>query len=645
MSIDDKQAQIIKRCQKSVIWFLSAFGKVKHPSAGIIDFKPFKYQKNAIKQFRTHRFNIFKKCRQSGASKIAGAFATWFAMFQSNKTILIVSRTDLDAMNFLRNNVIFLYENLPEWMKELWKPVKQNDHEIIFPNGSSIRSLTSHPDVLRSNASSLNIVDEAAFIQNMDVLWAGGWSTLQHGGNVIVISTSNGIGNWYWGAYTDAEAGVNNFNPIVINWWDMDWSIDYTDPLSNQHMRLSPTDGIRKCESKADIEKYGPYWSPWLEEQYAALQEKGEAWKFEQEILASFVGSGNTVLSKEALAQATLTVSDEFEKITGSQTYVHPVSGDAEELNFTFDRPEEGLWVWKRPVIAEPEKRIDGEIIEQSTASHSYVMGVDTATGKGKDYHAIEVLDIDEMEQVAEFMVRCLPRDLVKYIDRIGRWYNCALCVVERNNGGDILIDELRYNVMYPRIWRKKSVNDKPRQTSGQRSLQVASYGFFTSQSSKSKLNKLLLDSIREDSEGYVIKSRRLLKQLQIYVRKKDRMGRDTGKTESEEGVGNHDDLVMSLALALVGTRDAFSVDSGNLIPHTTGNANDDFAVQIISVDAQKEFIEKGGPSLLMPMASEIDELPDVSAQRELEKYMMQLGGIPISDGKPVVNSRKYFDK
>jgi hypothetical protein len=122
-------------------------------------------------------------------------------------------------------------------------------------------------------------------------------------------------------------------------------------------------------------------------------------------------------------------------------------------------------------------------------------------------------------------------------------------------------------------------------------------------------------------------------------------MGRDTGKTESEEGVGNHDDLVMSLALALVGTRDAFSVDSGNLIPHTTGNANDDFAVQIISVDAQKEFIEKGGPSLLMPMASEIDELPDVSAQRELEKYMMQLGGIPISDGKPVVNSRKYFDK
>ena len=46
-----------------------------------------------------------------------------------------------------------------------------------------------------------------------------------------------------------------------------------------------------------------------------------------------------------------------------------------------------------------------------------------------------------------------------------------------------------------------------------------------------------------------------------------------------------------------------------------------------------------------MPMLAETDDLPDVSAQKELEKYMMQLGGIPISDGNPIVNPRKYFDK
>ena len=55
---------------------------------------------------------------------------------------------------------------MPDWMKQVWKPVKQNEHELCFPNGSRIASLTSHPDVLRSNASSLNIIDEAAFYRN-----------------------------------------------------------------------------------------------------------------------------------------------------------------------------------------------------------------------------------------------------------------------------------------------------------------------------------------------------------------------------------------------------------------------------------------------------------------------------------------------
>ncbi len=179
MPIQATQQAVIRRCQRSVTWFLRNFGKIKHPSAGVIPFTPFSYQRNAIGCFRKHRLNIFRKCRQAGVSKIAGAFATWFAMFQPHKTILIVSRRNEDAMAFLRDHIVFLYEHLPPWMQELWTPTKQNEHEIIFPNGSRIQSLTSHPDVLRSHASSLNIIDEAAFIQQMDVMWAGGWPTLQ----------------------------------------------------------------------------------------------------------------------------------------------------------------------------------------------------------------------------------------------------------------------------------------------------------------------------------------------------------------------------------------------------------------------------------------------------------------------------------
>jgi len=653
--ITPQQAQIIQKCQVSCTWFLRNFAKLKHPSAGIIPFHPFNYQKSAIKQFRNNRLNIFRKCRQAGISKISGAFATWFAMFHSHKTILIVSRTNEDAMGFLREHIVFLYEHLPPWMKEVWKPLKQNEHEIIFPNNSRIKSLTSHPDVLRSNASSLNIIDEAAFIQGMDVMWAGGWPTLQHGGNVICISTTNGIGNWYWSTWTDAEAGVNGWNPININWWDMDWVIQYKDPLSKQKKRIAPRDNLKKCDSVEEKEKFGPYWSPWLQEQYNALQEQGSDWKFKQEILADFIGSGNTVLPPSVLNHMSTTVVKPAKVVSGFQTYVHPVTGAVEDLDFSFNEADEGLWIWEEPVRAKPSKIQNGVIVEPGHKSHSYVMGVDFATGKGKDYSTIEVIDIDTMEQVAEFMARCLPREFVKFMDRIGRWYNSALAVIERNNGGDVLIDLFKSDYMYPRIWRKTSINDKPRApgaSSQPRAVQASPYGFATSVASKPTLNKYMLDFIRDkEGDGYAIYSARLHKQFQTYVRKRDRLGRDTNKTEAEEGAGNFDDLVIAFALTLVGAADSSVVDAANLIPFAGGDNFKTLNGPIIMSDservaAQGEYIIKGGPGLMMPMSLAPEEMTDVSAQRQIDEFTLQLGGIPMGNNKPTVVSPKfYYDK
>lgn len=641
MKVTKDQKEVIAKCQQSVSWFLRNFGKLKHPSAGIIDFYPFSYQKFAIKQFRTHRFNIFKKCRQVGISKISGAFACWFAMFHSHKTVLIVSRTNDDAMSFLRENIFFIYKNLPEWMRELWKPVKQNEHEIIFPNGSRIKSLTSHPDVLRSNASSLNIIDESAFIQGMDAMWAGGWSTLQHGGNVICISTTNGLGGWYWSTWTDAVAGVNGWNPININWWDMDWEIEYKDPLSGLKRRIAPLDGLRKCETAEEIEKYGPYWSYWLEDQYRALQEQGEAWKFRQEILADFVGSGNTVVPASVLNMIGSTTKDPTKIITGFQTYVHPVTGEVDELNFDFKEKEQGFWVWKEPVTGSPEKRKNDTILEAASKPHSYVMGVDIATGKGKDYSAIEVFDVDTMEQVAEFMARCLPRELLKFIDRIGRWYNCALAIVERNNGGDIVIDSLRMDYMYPRLWRRLTVNDKPKSMSSSgtaRSLQAKPYGFSTSSASKPTLNKLLLDYLSEhENEGYQIYSRRLHKQLQTYVRKRDRLGRDTTKTEAEEGAGNFDDLVIAAALALLGVSDASNVQTGIISPFLSASYGES--------PVTKSIVDLNNNNIFAPISVSPEKLEAESIQEQLDQYMLQLGAVPISEQQAIISHRSYFNK
>lgn len=654
--MDAVQKQVILRCKSSITWFLENFGRVKHPAAGILPFKLFSYQKMALKAFKNNRFNIFKKCRQCGISKISGAFALWYGMFNANKTILIVSRRDEDAKGFLKENIAFPFDNLPVWMQELWAPrvgstgrKGWNEHTISFTNGTVIKSMTSHPDVLRSNASSLNIIDEAAFINDMDVMWAAGYSTMTHGGSTIVISTTNGTGNWYWSTWTDAETGANNFNPICVNWWDMDWSIEYNDALTNNKVRIAPRDGLRECVGKIEIDRYGPYWSPWLEEQWCGLQEKGEGWKFNQEVLAMFVGSGNTVLDKSVLTTIATTIKAP-EKITNTVTYVQPVTRESEELDFEVTDQDAGLWVWQKPIIGKPAKIRNNQIIEHGMQPHSYVIGVDFSTGKSKDYHALEVVDINTMEQVAEMMVRCLPMKFLKYLDFIGRWYNNALLVIERNNGGDNLIDTMRHTFQYPKIWRKKDINDRPNMSGGQRALKIDQYGFFTSIASKPTLNRLLLDYLRDNAdEGYKVYSRRLLKQLNTYVRKRDKSGRDTGQTEAEEGANNYDDLVIAFALALVGVSDFFGSNDGPGAPVLAVSDFTSMSGPLVLDDSEmvryhQALIDKTNNPYI-PFISTPDDTHELSIQRQLDNFTYQMGAIPMTQSGPVITPPKYFKR
>jgi len=227
-------------------------------------------------------------------------------------------------------------------------------------------------------------------------------------------------------------------------------------------------------------------------------------------------------------------------------------------------------------------------------------------------------------------MGHCLPREFKKIVDRIGRWYNTALLVVERNNGGDTFIDELRYDLMYPRIWRKHDIDDRPRNTSSSTgAVHLSDYGFFTSMASKPTLNLFLLNFLRDQpGEGYKIYSRRLHRQLSIYVRKRDRAGKDTGKTEAEDGAGNFDDLVMACGLGLIGAPDAGMVDATNLIPHT----QDDFANMYELKEDPSKFIEVGGQSLLSPVRLTPELSPDLSVQAQMEEFAKQLGAIPLID-------------
>ena len=60
-------------------------------------------------------------------------------------------------------------------------------------------------------------------------------------------------------------------------------------------------------------------------------------------------------------------------------------------------------------------------------------------------------------------------------------------------------------------------------------------------------------------------------------------------------------------------------------------------------VGLQKGFIDQGGPSLLMPLSLASDEQPETAAQRVIDEYTLQLGAIPINNGRPLIVPPKYF--
>lgn len=420
--------------------------------------------------------------------------------------------------------------------------------------------------------------------------------------------TPNGVGDWYENTYTDAKDKKNQFFPIDINWWEMDWKITYTDDVTGEERTICPTDGIRKCTTEEDIEKWGPYWSPWLEEQYRMLQQKGEAHKFRQEILAEFIGSGQTVLKRKALmhVQSTVLKAPKFQTV-GIVDYVHPVTTEALKLDF-----ENEFKIWRMPVQPQPDIVEHGRIIRRGRPGHIYAVGLDVSTGEDSDLSGIEVIDCTLMEQVAELELRVMPNVLIMMADYIGRLFNYALIIPERTGLGAPICQDLYHVFGYANVFRMKM-------PSGKRSRKI---GFPNSPTHKPTLNKAILDNIGED--GVTIYSECLYNQLLKYVH--------LGRNRTGALSGNHDDLVSSFGCALLGIQDSLLETPAGLF-----SSRDLINIPKLGGPTLNMMLQQGGMGALLPVRLMPSGLPGVlSPDQEIQKFIKQMGGgFVIGGGKP----------
>jgi hypothetical protein len=217
MSQDIKQIirQEYIKCAQDPAHFMRKYCFIQHPQRGRIQFNLYQFQEKVLHLWRDNPYSIILKSRQLGISTLGAGYALWLMTFHQDKNILCIATKQDTAKNMV-TKVKFMYENLPSWLKI---PSEENNKLTLrLNNGSQIKATSASSDAGRSEAVSLLLIDEAAFIENIGEIWASAQQTLATGGGCIALSTPYGTGNWFHQTWVRAENQENDFLPIRLPW-------------------------------------------------------------------------------------------------------------------------------------------------------------------------------------------------------------------------------------------------------------------------------------------------------------------------------------------------------------------------------------------------------------------------------------------
>lgn len=377
-------------------YFCETYWFIKHPERGRIKFELRDAQTETMRSWLSERYSVVLKARQIGFSTLAAAFAFWLVFFKQDRFIIMLSRTEREAMKLLAKSK-YGYRFLPQWMKERG-PTQVTDHQLkmVFDNESAIESLPSGSDPARGESVYLVIVDEWAFLPNPEEAWASIEPITDVGGRVIGLSTANGSGNFFHSLWVGSQTGANKFAGIFFPY---------------------DADGERG-EDWYEVKSRNM--QPWqLHQEYPRFPEE------------AFIKSGNPVFDIDLL--------DKISTIHPRLGYLHVYSNRSVEFRDTEDGE---LSVWESP-----------------DPTHVYVIGADVAEGLSHgDYSSAHIVDASTGLMVAHWHGHIEPDLFGELLSELGWWYNQALLGVESNNHGlTTLKSAQRYG--YKNLYKQRQLN------------------------------------------------------------------------------------------------------------------------------------------------------------------------------------------
>lgn len=523
--------------------YLTTFDAVERKEK---DFILFPRQVVFINSIVEHQNTIAIKHRQAGITTVSSAWVTGQLVFADKtapETVLCIGNK-LDISQQLIDKIGKFLDQVPRWMwgDDYYSPDPENEKNkktiykarnkqyIELFNGCKVHARSSGENAARGiSAVSILIFDEAAFIQNGMSVYAQAVAATASVKNakIIMVSTPNGKDQLYYATYKNALEKKNNFYTVEFKWFQdprynkrLKWHRRNADNGEEEEIVETTVDNDGSIEyneekwRKLEREGWTPI-SPWYISMCKTFN--NDVQKIAQELDVSFMGSVNNVLPPEIIdihrKENVIEIDDKW------------------ELRDTLVKE---TWIWNDPI-----------------PNHRYVLAVDPSSGSGEDATAIEVVDVDAVdengiptfEQVLEYNGKMNGSEVGQLVDRYGRIYNNALSVVECIGGyGDSVVLTLM-DLGYPNLYYDNpKLKNYTSPTSNMFSFRQDEYhlpGFRTS-----ALRQQMIANFVEllKSNAFRVKSIRVINQLETWVFK-------NGRPDHMDGC--HDDLITCLSMCL----------------------------------------------------------------------------------------------
>lgn len=207
------------RCKSDVIYFVEKYMKIINADEGLINFKPYPYQRHMLHSMEHNRFTIITTARQAGKSTTTVAYILHYILFNSDKTVAVLANKGETAREIL-GRVQLAYQHLPKWLQQ--GVVEFNKGSFELENNSRVIAAATSSDTVRGYTINLLFIDEAAFIENWDTFFTSTYPTISSGKEtkVILVSTPNGL-NHFYKIWINAIEKRNNYFPIQVKWQDV----------------------------------------------------------------------------------------------------------------------------------------------------------------------------------------------------------------------------------------------------------------------------------------------------------------------------------------------------------------------------------------------------------------------------------------